>query len=86
MNNDIKAQDIVENNDRELLLEARNQTLTEENDIIKMELTENNYWLDNQMGLTKALEKANQENGALDNQIEQLKEEIKAHASKKSSA
>jgi hypothetical protein len=73
-------------NNRELLLEVRIQTLTEDNDIIKKELTENNYWLDNQMGLTKALEKANQENGALDNQIEQLKEEIKAHASKKSSA
>jgi hypothetical protein len=80
LNNDIKAQDIVENNDRELLLEARNQTLTEENDIIKMELTENNYWIDNQSGLTKALEQANQENDKLDNQIEQLKQEINEHA------
>ena len=82
LHNNIKAEDIVENNNREQLLEARIQTLTEENDIIKKELTENNYWLDNQADLTQALQRVNQENEDLDNQIDELKEKIEKQEQK----
>ena len=50
---------------KEMTLQARIQILTEDkeamgkdNDIIRQELKENNYWIDNQQGLMKALEEA----------------------------
>jgi hypothetical protein len=50
---------------KEMALQARIQILTEDkeamgkdNDIIRHELKENNYWIDNQQGLMKALEEA----------------------------
>jgi hypothetical protein len=46
---------------KESLMDSRIMTLTEDNDILRKELTENNYWLDNQAGLIESLERVGKE-------------------------
>ena len=54
-----------------------------DNDIIRHELKENNYWIDNQQGLMKALEEAGNVQVDLEAKVEQLEKALEAQAQKK---
>ena len=53
-----------------------------DNDIIRHELKENNYWIDNQQGLMKALEEAGDVQADLEAKVEQLENALEAQAQK----
>ena len=67
---------------REQLLEARIQTLTEDNDLLRRENELNNGWYDNQQGLAEALQRVGQEKEVLEARVKQLEETLQTNARK----
>lgn len=67
---------------REQLLEARIQTLTEDNDILRKENDLNNGWVDNQQGLAEALQKVSLEKEVLEERVKQLEQTLQTNARK----
>ena len=67
---------------REHHLNARIQTLTEDNDLLKTENELNNGWYDNQQGLIASLQRVGQEKEVLEARVKQLEETLQTNARK----
>lgn len=67
---------------REQQLEARIQTLTEDNDLLRTENELNNGWYDNQQGLIASLQRVGQEKEVLEARVKQLEETLQTNARK----
>ena len=73
---------IEEHEARERHLNARIQTLTEDNDLLKTENELNNGWVDNQQGLAEALQKVSLEKEVLEERVKQLEQTLQTNARK----
>ena len=62
---------------RELVMQARIQTLAEDNDLLRRENELNNGWVENQQGLAEALDSLDIENQELKDKILQLEAALK---------
>ena len=71
-----------EHHSRVAMLEARIQTLQRDHDLYKSETEQNNGWVDNQLELTEALERVNNENETLKARNQQLEETLQSNAFK----
>jgi hypothetical protein len=61
---------------RERMMEARIQTLAEDNDLLRQENEINNTWVDNQQGLAEALESVGKEKNDLEARVQQLEQTL----------
>ena len=61
---------------RERMMEARIQTLAENNDLLRHENEINNTWVDNQQGLAEALESVGKEKDDLEARVLQLEQTL----------
>ena len=63
-------------------MEARIQTLAEDNDILRRENELNNCWVDNQQGLIEALERVGMEKQQLEAKVLQLETTLQENSRK----
>ena len=73
---------IEEHEARERQLNARIQSLTEDNDLLRRENELNNGWYINQQGLIESLERVNLEKEQLDARVKQLEKTLQINSRK----